>query len=334
MNFQRFSTRAVSAFAIAAACAAISYGQAKPRPRPVEAPIAPYTSIQPPHVNMTVAERNNLYCAGYVQNSPIDTGRTIVGAVDEQDGYLFSGNDVFYVNAGASSGVQVGDVLSVIRPRGQVKTRWTKKGHLGNYVQEVGSVEIIRVKQNVSVARVKTSCSSILLGDVVQPSQVRVSPIYTQRPALDLFADPSGKATGRLFMARDGVDMITRDNIVYVDLGAEDNVQVGDHLTIFRPLGTGNLFESNENESVSARSDGFESEQYHGGKFSNQTARKSGAQSRGKVVTTNRAKEGRPNDLRKVVGEMVVLNVKERTATAVITRTAQEIHPGDWVEVQ
>jgi hypothetical protein len=31
---------------------------------------------------------------------------------------------------------------------------------------------------------------------------------------------------------------------------------------------------------------------------------------------------------------MVILNVKERTATALITRNAQEIHTGDWVEVQ
>ena len=52
------------------------------------------------------------------------------------------------------------------------------------------------------------------------------------------------------------------------------------------------------------------------------------------MVTTEKAKEDRPANLRKVVGEMVILNVKEKTATAVITRTAQEIHTGDWVEVQ
>ena len=50
--------------------------------------------------------------------------------------------------------------------------------------------------------------------------------MFAERPALDLFADPSGKAVGRLFMARDGIDLIGRENIVYVDLGAEDNVQV------------------------------------------------------------------------------------------------------------
>jgi len=35
-----------------------------------------------------------------------------------------------------------------------------------------------------------------------------------------------------------------------------------------------------------------------------------------------------------VVGELVILNVKERTATAVVVRTGQEIHTGDWVQVQ
>lgn len=334
MNFQSISTRAVSAFAIVAACAAMSFGQVKPRPRPVEPPMPQYTGLTPIKVDKGVAAGNNLYCAGYIQNSPIDTGRKIVGAVDEQDGFLYSGNDVVYLNIGAGKGVQVGDVMSVVRPRGQVKTRWTTKGHLGFYVQEVGAVEVIRVKQNVSVARVKTSCDPILLGDLVQPAQVRVSPMFAERPSLDLFADPSGKAVGRLFMARDGVDLIGRENIVYVDLGAEDRVQVGDHLTIFRRLGKGNIIEHVQNESIEARSYGNESDKYRGGKFSNQAARKSGEQARGKVVTTEEAREDRPHDLRKVVGEMVILNVKERTATGVITRTAQEIHPGDWVEVQ
>jgi hypothetical protein len=37
---------------------------------------------------------------------------------------------------------------------------------------------------------------------------------------------------------------------------------------------------------------------------------------------------------RKIVGEMVVLDVQQRTATAVITRIASEVHTGDWVEIQ
>lgn len=281
---------------------------------------------------MAVAERNNLYCAGYVQKSPINTENRLIGAWEEVDQFMFSENNVVYINAGSSKGVKAGDLMSVVRPRGQVKTRWTSKGGLGFYVQEVGAVEVIRVKSEYSVARVKTSCDNFLLGDLVQPTQSRTSPVFQPRPALDRFGDPNGKAMGRLFMARDGHEMITRDQIVYVDLGSEDSVQVGDYLTIFRALDKGNIL-LGADESASARNSGFQSLTYKGGRFSNQTARKSGDEAGGRVVTTRRAREGRP-DIRKVVGEGVILNVKERTATVVITRTAQEIHTGDWVEVQ
>lgn len=283
---------------------------------------------------MPVAGKNNLYCAGYVQTSPVSTDSKIVGAEDEQDGHIFAAGENLYINVGAGKGVSVGDIFSVIRPRGRVETRWTKKDNLGFYVQEVGSLEVIKVKSDVSVVRVKSSCDNLLLGDLLQAVPARTSPMFQQRPALDVFGDPSGKALGRIFMARDGQELLGREQIVYLDLGAEDNVQVGDYLTVFRPLGKGNLYDTVWSESVSAREEGFQSNEYRGGKFSNQAGRKTGATADGKVETTKSAKKGRPSNLRKIVGEVVILNVKERTATAVITRTAQEIHTGDYVELQ
>lgn len=278
---------------------------------------------------MRVAEGNNVHCAGYVTSSSIDTSNKIVGGYNEQDGWFYSQFQYVYLNL---SGAQVGDRFAVVRPRGQVQTKWTKKGSLGMYVQEVGSVEVVRVKSDHVVAKVHRSCDNFLLGDLIRPMENRVAPMWKERPALDLFGDPSGKATGRLFMSRDTQEALSRENIVYVDLGAEDNVQVGDYMTVFRPLGKGNPFENNQSESVKARSD-YGSFEYKGGSFSNQTARKSGENARGKVVTTPKAKDGRPM-IRKVVGELIVLNVKERTATAMVVRNAQEIHTGDWVEVQ
>ena len=324
MNRQRFFNRiAASAFAAVSVFAVHADAQ-QARPTP---------TVVPQQRQMRVAEGNNVNCAGYVTTAPISTDNRIVGGWNEQDGWLYSQQNVVYLNMGANSGVRVGDVLSVVRPRGQVKTRWTRKDDLGMYVQEVGSIEVVRVKGDYSVAKVKVSCDNFLLGDLIRPMETRVVPMFSQRPALDLFADPSGKATGRLFMARDNMEALSRENVVYVDLGAEDSVRVGDFLTVFRPLGKGNPFENDEDESVSARDSGYQSFEYRGGRFSNQTARKSGENARGRVVTTEKAKEDRPF-IRKVVGEMVVVNVKEKTATAVIVRNAQEIHTGDYVEIQ
>lgn len=283
---------------------------------------------------MSVAERNNLYCAGYVQSAPINPSMEIVGGHEEQDQYLYAQNNVVYLNAGANKGIKQGDVLSVFRPRGKVSSKFSKKGNLGFYVQEVGAVEVIRVKDETAVAKVKTSCDNFLLGDLVQPWEKRTSPAYSQRPPLDRYADASGKAIGRLFMARDGVEMVTRENIVYVDLGAEDNLKAGDILTVFRPLGKGNLFAPAESDTVAASNNGFESNFFRGGTFSNQAPRRTGDQAGGRTESQKDAKERRAKGLRKVVGELVVLNVKERTATAVVVRTGNEIHTGDYVEVQ
>lgn len=287
-----------------------------------------------------VAGFNNLYCAGFVQTAGVDTSRRIVGAYNEQDGHIFSEGNVVYLNTGMNHGVKVGDVMTVTRPRGKVNTKWTKKGSLGFLVDEVGTVQVIRVKSDSSVARVKTSCDNFLLGDLVQPWQLRTAPVMTPRPALDLYGDPNGKAIGRLFMARGNLEALSPEQVVYVDLGAEDNVRVGDYLTVFRPLGKGNPFYKTQtdfthahDESVEARISDYGSFTYKGGEFSNQTARKSGDHAGGSVVTTREAKEGRGR-IRKVVGELVILNVKERTATAMITRSSQEVHTGDYVELQ
>ncbi|MFM9903401.1 MAG: hypothetical protein ACKVQJ_02390 [Pyrinomonadaceae bacterium] len=284
--------------------------------------------------SMPVAAGNNLYCAGYIQSSAISTGNRIVGGNGEAEQYNFAQNDFLYINMGRDKGVNVGDIYAVVRPRGHVRSKWSKKGDVGFYVQEVGAVEVIRVKENVAVARIKSSCDNFLLGDLVQLVEKRTSPLFEQRPPLDLFAEPSGKPSGRILMSRDGAEMLARDFVIYVDLGADDNVKIGDHLTIFRPLGNGNLFQYPRREEVGSSDYGFQSHTYKGGKFSNQAGRKSGDNANGSVVTTEMAKAGRPIGLRKVVGEAIVLNVKEKTATVLITRNSQEIHTGDWVEIQ
>ena len=327
MNFQKFFVGRIVLFTLlVAALSTIAAAQVKEQ--------RPLTVTNAPKRSMDVAGRNNLYCAGYIQSNAISTSDKIVGAKDETDRFNYSQNDFLYINIGQNKGVNVGDVFAVVRPRGQVKSQWSRKSDVGFYVQEVGALEVVKVKEDVSVARVKTSCDSFLLGDLVQLVEKRTSPVYEQRPALDIFGAPSGKAEGRILMSRGGAEMLTRDYIAYVDLGVDDNVHVGDHLTIFRPLGKGNLFLNPQVEDVGATSYGYESDVYKGGKISNQAMRKSGDRAEGSVVTTAGAKRDRPANLRKIVGEAVVLNVKEKTATIVITRTAQEIHTGDWVEIQ
>ncbi|MDT5270481.1 MAG: hypothetical protein QOH49_2667 [Acidobacteriota bacterium] len=283
-----------------------------------------------------VAHASESACGGFIEQTPQAATGQIVGAEQEAERRVFAEGDLVFVDAGAQAGVHVGQEFTVVRPRGQFRSKFSRKsGSLGVYTQEVGRLRIVRVRDRVSVAEVKVACSDLLSGDLLRPAQDGPTPQARADAALDRFSEPTGKQMGRLVLARDGREMISRDDVVFVDLGAEDGVKVGDYLTIFRPEGHGTLANYGDERASNADS-GFESNEYHGGGFSIQAQRVKhvdGPKS-GETVKTPAIRRARPAVPRKVVGELVVLRVEGRTATAIVTRVAQEIHTGDAVEVQ
>jgi hypothetical protein len=275
-------------------------------------------------------------CGGFIEQNPQAATGQIVGAEQEAERRVFGEGELVFVDAGAQAGVRVGQEFMVVRPRGQFRSKFSRKtGSLGVYTQEVGLLRVVHVRDRISVAEVKAACSDLLVGDLLRPAQVRPTPNARTETALDRFAAPTGKQTGRLVLARDGREMVSRDDVVYVDLGAEDGVKVGDYLTIFRPETHGTMVHYGDERAVNARR-GFASDEFNGGGHSAQAQRVKdvdGPKS-GVTVKTPAIRHARPAVPRKVVGELVVLRVEGRTATAVVTRVAQEIHTGDAVEVQ
>jgi hypothetical protein len=288
-----------------------------------------------------VAGHTDLYCAGFIQYAPAPLSPEIVGSEQEQEQRTYAEGDYVFINAGSQQGIQNGQEFAIVRPRGQMTSRFTtKKGWLGVYMQELGRLRVVNVKDRVSVALITTFCDTLLLGDMLRQVNNRVAPIERVEMPLDRFADPTGKQKGRIVMARDGRELLSRSQVVYIDLGAEDSVKAGDYFTIYRPAGTGNVTHIENEEIARSQSGGFESDRYQGGKFSIQSQRTKdyantpGIFFKNEPVTTHEIKRRRPPVPRKVVGELVILNVQTRTATAIITRVAQEIHTGDFVELQ
>ncbi len=292
------------------------------------------TQLSPQHV----AGSSDLMCGGFIQYAPAPNGIQIVGGEEEQEQRVYSSGDYVYINVGSHDGVRVGQEYLAVRPRGQFKSKFSKKkGWLGVFTQEIGTLRVLTVKEYVSVAMVTSSCDTLLLGDLLRAKPQRVAPLSKAEGNIDRFADPSGKPNGRIILSRDAREMPTKDQIVFIDLGSEDNVRPGDALTIYRRLGRGNVTRFRDEEVAKAASSGFESDVFKGGRFSNQAQRVKDANGNGiygPIVSSPGIKSDRPKMPRKIVGEMVILSVQQRTATAVITRIAQEVHTGDYVEVQ
>jgi hypothetical protein len=293
---------------------------------------------------LQVAGRSKLFCAGYIRLQRLPQMPEIVGAREEQEKRTFSDGEVVYLNAGSRQGIKEGQNFQIIRPRGDVKgVHRDKKGFLGTYIQEVGQLQVFRVMEDISAAQITSSCGDmVLLGDLLTAIPDRVSPLQRTDAAIDRYAGPTGKRTGRLMMAKDSREMVTSNDVVYIDLGVEDNVKPGDYLTIYRPLGTGNLTRVDNEEMARNRATGFQSDRYRGGGFSNQASRAKDSTAfvnaegryRYRPITTREVKKHRPPMPRKIVGEMVIIDVQTRTATAIVTRVVGEAHTGDWVEIQ
>ena len=290
-----------------------------------------------------VADRTRLYCAGYIRHQTLPHMPEIVGALEEQEQRRYSDGDVVYINAGSQQGIREGQNFQIIRPRGDVKgVHREKRGFLGTYIQEVGQLQVFKVRENTSAAQITFTCDTALLGDLLAPVPDRESPLQRTDANLELFTDPSGKQTGRLMMAKDNREMITRNDVVYIDLGSEDQVKPGDYLTVYRPLGAGNITTFDNEELARNRETGFQSDSFRGGGIGNQANRakdetafkKSEGRYQYRPITTREVKRHRPLMPRKIVGEIVIIDVQMRTATAIITRVAGEVHTGDWVEIQ
>jgi hypothetical protein len=300
---------------------------------------APQVIAPSAHQEQRIADKTRLYCAGYIRHQTLSHMPEIVGALEEQEQRRYGDGDIVYINAGTQQGIKEGQTFQIIRPRGEVKgVHKEKHGFLGTYIQEIGQLQVFKVREKTSAAQITFTCDEALLGDMVAPVPDRESPIQRADGNLDVFADPSGKHTGRLMMAKDNRELITRNDIVYIDLGAEDQLKTGDYLTVYRPLGTGNITRVDDDEMSSNREDGFQSNRLRGGGMSSQAPRAKDKKGDGRYndrpITSREIKRDRPPMPRKIVGEIVVIDVQSRTATAIITRVAGEVHTGDWVEIQ
>lgn len=308
-------------------------------PAPTPKVIAPA-----PKQPLQVAGESKLFCAGYIRLQRLPKMPEIVGALEEQEERTFSDGEIVYINAGSQQGIKEGQNFQIIRPRGDVKgVHRQKKGFLGTYIQEVGQLTVFKVRENTSAARITSSCGDfVMLGDLLTAIPDRVSPLQRTATDIDRFADPTNRQFGRLMMAKDNRETVTSNDVVYIDLGVEDNVKPGDYLTIYRPLGTGNLTRFDNEELARNRATGFQSDRYRGGGFSTEGMRAKDSTAfvnaegryRYRPITTREVKKHRPPMPRKIVGEMVIIDVQTRTATAIITRVVGEAHTGDWVEIQ
>ena len=276
-----------------------------------------------------VVRRSDLYCAGFISNRLVSPKFLVIGGEMESNQHWFNPANVVYVDYGARNGASVGETLVVVREKGSFENPFTGK-NLGHYYEETGTLRLLAVQRNVSTARVETACDGIRIGDNVRAFAGYVAPTPHEYVPLNRYDLPSGKLSGQIVLARYYREFLTANDICYIDIGNRDGVVLGQYFTVYHDPGTpegilpfGNVA-TKVNPDFDRRSWGYQSDRYKGGEFSIQRGKD-------KEFDVIEDRVGLP---RKVVGELMVIRIEEKTATCLVTRTTQEINIGDYAELQ
>jgi hypothetical protein len=260
----------------------------------------------------TSPDYSAVYCSSMVTNEKVPDDMRLISGEGSNVKILFSRGDFVYLNKGSNQGVKIGDRFYLVRPETDPdKVQWFKWQDkllkaMGTVYKDTGQIEVTTVQPNVSIARVTFTCDYIQRGDIVHAMQERPSPPYKPTGEFEHFAPVSGKSVGMLVLGQQFTQLYGKNSIVYVNLGTNQGVKVGDYLRVFRYQGT--LAENLPNEA------GYQYKLFGFG-------------------STPQRYEW--NDLpREVLGEGIVINVTPNSSTIFVTYSRIEMYAGDYVEIE
>jgi hypothetical protein len=251
-------------------------------------------------------------CAGFVSDQKVPDEMRIISAEQSNLKITFARGDYVHINRGLDKGVRVGDRFSVVRPdKDPTDVPWFKWQSklfkaMGTLYMDAGQLRVVSVQPKVSIARVSFSCDFMQRGDIVLPYQDRPAPAFKDPAAFDHFAPVTGKPVAMLVAGKDYSQVFGKLTPVYVNLGTNQGVKVGDYFRIFR-------YQGSNNETVEMDK-GYQYKLYGFG---------------------SAPQRYEWNDLpREVLGEGIVLSVSRNSSTLMITFTSIEAYAGDYVEIE
>lgn len=166
------------------------------------------------------AEINSI---GFMASQRIMESGTIF---DSQEGkILLSEGDIVYVSLKKAQGIKPGDHFTIYTTSEPLRHPITKK-KLGYIHRILGEVEIVEVKGNVSIAQILHSYNPISVGN-------KLMPFHPASPTISL---KTGKKEieGHIVAAKGQPVEIGWNNIVYIDLGEKDGVEIGNSFGVYR----------------------------------------------------------------------------------------------------
>lgn len=291
---------------------------------PSDVPAVVETNANFPRVQVATPTYADLYCAGFISKQVLPNANYVGGGLHTPNTTKYANGDILYLEG---PGYQLGAQYTVVRELYDINRFESYPGQhallkeTGQAYEEVGRVKILDTRNKVAIGRVEYSCDSILPGDTLT-AFVEKTPIAPHAPMkFDRFAPASGRLSGRIVMGKDFDNILGTGMKVYMNVGANQGVKVGDY---FRAVRSYSADSKNPVDSLS-----FEAP------LGEDTQAKQPSYERG--LMGNWGKKGpiiNEGQLpRRALGEVVVIGVTPTTSTGMITFALEDVHTGDGVEL-
>ena len=257
---------------------------------------------------------SDIYCSGFITNAPISRVNHVVGGWQSPDAVRYAERDFIYLSGPDLEDGQEYSIVRALRDPNHYEAfpgQYRAINAIGTPYADIARVKVLNHRDKVAVAQVEFSCEPIAPGDAAVSFVQRPKPQFRETYPFDRFAPANGKTMGRVVMARDFDTMFSTTRKVYLDIGADKGVQVGDYYRVVR---TGNEIADTQIDAISAEATLAEDTQKKPMRYNGI------AQLRGFP--------------RRNLGDMIILNVYPKSAVGMVTFAFEDMHVGDHVELE
>lgn len=195
---------------------------------PGDSPTEPAIEMPVPQESITVKAHQG--ALGFISQNEFDAAGTLIDTVDNR--LLIGTGETVFLELGDLDSAMPGDIYALFEIKDQVRHPVTQQ-KLGYQVDELGILQITEINDDVATGEITKAYKEIQRGSKLRPYQPAQTTIELTRAEQEL--------SGTLIDAQDGRLALSQYDIIYVDLGTDDGLQVGNLLNISRPRSASDL---------------------------------------------------------------------------------------------
>lgn len=266
----------------------------------------------------------DLNCAGFLSAQALPTTTFVAGGLNSPHATKFVFGEVVFLSGGSyKDGERLTFVRELRDPNKYEYFQGQRKlmASIGQPYAELAQGHIVDTRHSMAMAQLDYSCTPVSPGDLAVPLITHQKISYRSPLRFDVFSLPDGKTTGRIVMAKDFDGLVATGSKVYLTVGSNEGVKVGDYFRVVRE------YEQDLHDpvdSLSFKASVMEDTQKNPPTFDQQHFT---WKSKGPAIHVK--------DMpRRSLGELIVISTTPTSATAMITFALEDMRVGDTVELE